>query len=119
MFKLADLTKYYSQCLEELGIKNQYVHSTRLKERIKQQYEDMIEDAQGRDVVLAFKGDIGDIVSNAAHTDFDNEGLVLAEASKIIRRDILQIENTVFNGTFNAECQEQWKWKSLFCVPSS
>ena len=107
VFKLADLTKYYSQCLEELGMKDEYVHSTRLKERIKQEYEDMIEDAQGRDVVLAFKGDIGDIISNATHTDFDNEGVVLAEACKIIRRDILQMGNTVFDGTFTAECQEQ------------
>ena len=107
VFKLADLTNYYSKCLEELGIKNHYVHRTRLKNRIKEEYEDMVEETVGRDVILAFKGDIGDIISNATHADFDNEGLVLAEASKILRRDILQMENTYFNGTFDVECQER------------
>ena len=66
----------------------------------------MVEDTHGRNVILAFKGDIGDIIANATHTDFDNEGLVLAEASKILRRDILAMENTNFDGTFDLECQE-------------
>ena len=68
VFKLVDLIKYYSQCLEELGIKDHYVHSTRFKERIKQQYEDIVEDSQGRDIVLAFKGDIADIMYYKCYT---------------------------------------------------
>ena len=49
----------------------------------------MVEETVGLDVILAFKGDIGDI-SNAPHTDFDNEGLVSAKARKILRGDKLQ-----------------------------
>ena len=43
VFKLADLIKYYSKCLVDLGVTDHYIHSTRFKERIKEQYEDMIE----------------------------------------------------------------------------
>ena len=60
VFKLSDLKKYYTECLHEMAVKDYHVHSTRFKERIKRQYENMIEDSQGREVVLAFKGDIGD-----------------------------------------------------------
>ena len=80
-FKLADLIKYYSKCLVDLGVTDHYIHSTRFKERIKEQYEDMIESTQGRDIILAFKGDIGDIISNAVYPDFNNEGKILVEAS--------------------------------------
>ena len=107
VFKLSDLKKYYTECLHEMGVKDYYVHSTRFKERIKRQYENMIEDSQGREVVLAFKGDIGDIITNATLTDYDNEGMIIAEACKILRRDLLQMEDTVFDGTFNFECQEK------------
>ena len=54
VFKLSSLISYYSQCLNELGIFNHYVRSTRFKKRIKGQYEDVIADTQGYDVVLAF-----------------------------------------------------------------
>ena len=119
VFKLVDLVKYYSECLHELGISDHYIHSTRFKEQIKRHYEDMIEDTNGRDIVLAFKGDIGDIISNATHTDYDNEGMIIAEASRILRRDILQMKDTIFDGTFNLDCQEKSIPESVKCLLKS
>ena len=62
---------------------------------------------------MAFRGDFGDIISNATYSDFDSEGLILAEASKIIRRDILQMNTTQFDGNFYKKCQEQSAAQSL------
>ena len=52
---------------------------------------------QGRDVLLGFSGDLGDlgeIISTAANIDFDNEGSSITEACKIFCRGLLQMENT-------------------------
>ena len=69
-------------------------------------YDDMFEKSQGRDVVLGFCTDLSDIVSSARDIDFDNGGAILAQACKILRRDILDMINTVFNGSFDKDCQE-------------
>ena len=119
VFKLADLSKYYSKCLEEYGIKDRKVHNTRFKKRILEQYEDMFEQSEGRDVILGFCGDLGDIISTATHVDYDNGGMIIAEASKILRRDLLQMENTVFDGKFDKHCQESSIPESIKCLLSS
>ena len=58
----------------------------------------MFEQTQGRDLILGFRGDLGDNISSATHVDYDIEGIIIIEASKILRRDLLQIKNTVFDG---------------------
>lgn len=119
VFKLAELSKYYSECIQELGIDNYKVHSTRLKQRIMGEFEDMYAQTQGRDVILGFRGDLGEIISTAANIDYDNEGIIIAEACKIFRRDLLQMENTVFNGKFDQQCQANAIPESIKCLLSS
>ena len=77
------MIKNYSERLKELGIIEYYVHSTRFKKRIMGQYEDMFEETHGSDVLLAFRGDLADIISSATHTDYDDEGMIIAETCKI------------------------------------
>ena len=58
VFKLAELSKYYAERLEELGIINHKVQNARLKQRIIQEYDDMYAQNQGRDVILGFRSDL-------------------------------------------------------------
>ena len=44
--------------------------------------------------------------------DWDNEAFILAEAAKILRRDVLLLENT-FDGTFNDSIQKNFIPHSL------
>ena len=39
---------------------------------------------------MAFNGDIGQVLGSSASTDYDNEGYILAESAKIVRRDMLK-----------------------------
>ena len=90
-FKLSDLTKLYSQSLETLEITLQNrIHSTRLKNRILSQFPDMNCFPDGREVIMVFNGDIGQVLGSSASTDYDNEGYILAESAKIVRRDMLK-----------------------------
>ena len=117
--KLADITKYYSEYLQKYGIENYKVHSTRLKQRIMEHFDDMYEQQQGRDIILGFTSDLSDIISSAKNSDFDNEGVILAEAGKILRWDILEMNDTVFNGMFNQNCQEDSIHDSVKCILST
>ena len=60
-----------------------------------------------------------EIISTAANIDFDNEGNIIAEACKIFRRDLLQMENTFFDGKFDEHCQESAIPESIKCLLSS
>ena len=119
VFKLADLIKFYTKNLNEVGITDHYVHSTRFKKRVMEQYEDMFEETQGKDVILAFRGNLADIISCATHTDYDDEGMLIADVSKILRRDLLKKDNTVFNGKFDPCCQEDSIPASVECLLST
>ena len=64
------------------------IHSTRLKNGILAHFEDLKELKEGREVFLAIKRDIDETLSIACHIDYDDEGYILAEAAKIICRDL-------------------------------
>jgi len=55
IFKLSDLTKMYAKFLTEFGLKIEgRIHSTRLKNRLLAQFEDLREHREGKEVILAF-----------------------------------------------------------------
>ena len=60
----------------------------------------------GRDVFLAFNEDIGTVLSNAYGRDFDDEGTILSQAARIVRRSMSETKYS-FNGTFGKDCQSQ------------
>ena len=49
---------------------------------------------------LCFDENVGDVLQSFYEMDWDDEDFILAEAAKILRRDVLPLENT-FDGTFN------------------
>ena len=51
--------------------------------------------------MLAFDGDIGQVLGSSASTDYDN-----TEAAKIVRRDMLKKTQQPFSGGFAENCQE-------------
>ena len=85
VFLLSSLTKRYCEKLKELQVElTGRLHSTRLKKRILSQFADLYEYKEGREILLAFGGDIGDALSSAASIDYEDEGYILAEAARII-----------------------------------
>ena len=66
MFKLADLTKIYKERLEQLGVQSSNVHSNRLKDKLMAQMPELESHRKGRNVLLAFKEDIGPVLSQAS-----------------------------------------------------
>ncbi|KAK3104423.1 hypothetical protein FSP39_001776 [Pinctada imbricata] len=112
VFKLSDLTKMYENRLKQLGYIGTKAHSTRLKCRILSALPDLEAHNQGRDVVLVFRSDIGEVLKYATKIDFDDEGMILSKAASIVRRDMLASKSN-FNGTFDTECQKDAVPESL------
>ena len=116
VFKLSDLTKLYSSRLEQLDIEHSSrVHSTDLKNRILAQFPDMSAHKEGREVFLAFNQDIGLALKGASKTNFDDEAICLANAAKIVRRDMLEL-TTKFTGSFQPNCQQSSVPKALLAL---
>ena len=61
---------------------------------------------KGRDVMLAFKEDIGLALSKACDHDADADAIHLAMAANIVRREMFQKRNN-FSGSFGPKCQEE------------
>lgn len=105
MFNLQALKKLYSDRIEELGAKNGQLH-TRFNERILDAVPDLQAKNKGKEVLLAFTKDIGHALKHACDADYDTDGLLLAKAANIIRRDIFKIKQ-VFNRQFIENCQQK------------
>ena len=102
VFRLADLVSLYCQRLQQLGIVNPNVNSTRLKEKLLEEIPELEAHKKGRDVLLAFKKDVGVALSQA----FDySEAIIVTKAAKILRRHMMEHKST-FNGTFDDQCVE-------------
>lgn len=104
VFRLAELTQMYSTRLQQLGgDTSTRVHSTDLKDRILANVPGLQAHKQGRDVMLAFNEDIGHALKNLYEQDFDSQAMILSQAAKIIRQDVLNTTSK-FNGTFASNC---------------
>ena len=76
IFILADLKKMYFDRLCQLTAKEEHkptVHSTRLKEKLLEQFSDMRAETSGRDVVMVFDNNIGSALLKACQQNFDND----------------------------------------------
>ena len=117
VFLLSSLTKRCCEKLKELQVElTGRLHSTRLEKRILSQLADLYEYKEGREILLAFRGDIGDALSSAASIDYDDEGYILAEAARIIRRDIKKQSYKPFVGKFGKNCQESFIPESVHAL---
>jgi len=102
VFRLGDLSCLYKERLQQLGIKSPNTHATRLKEQLLFHILELEAHHQGRDVLLAFKTDVGKIIAQASKY---GEAIYLAKAAGIIRNDMLKHKRP-FNGTFHNGCLE-------------
>ena len=90
VFKLSDLTKLYTELLNQLGVEvSGRVNSTRLKERLLAAVPDLSAHVHvnGKDILLSYDNDIGTVINFACESSFDSDAVVLAKAAKIVRRD--------------------------------
>lgn len=102
--RLADLAKIYTSALEQLGITTTAKFNTyHLKERIVHQVHSLEYLNKGHDVYLVFREDVGNMLQKG-HKDLDDEGMHLAKAAAIIRKDVLGNKYS-FNGSFDENCQ--------------
>lgn len=76
------------------------VHSTRLKEKLLAEIPELEAHKSGRDVLLAFKSDIGLALSQASNY---SEAIILGKAAKILRRHMTDHE-FIFDGRFHESC---------------
>ena len=107
VFKLTELAKLYSDWLEDLGATiTGPIHTTQLKDHILANIPDMQAHKHGRDVFLAFNEDIGTVLNNAYGRDFDDEGMILSQAARIVQRSMSETKYSS-NGTFGKDCQSQ------------
>ena len=104
VFSMPQLSKLYTARLQDLGVENCEVHSTRLRQKLLAAIPDLVPTLQGREFVLVFDKDIGDAIRQVC--SHDSELLALAKAAQLIRRELFQSNNS-FNGTFSSECQDR------------
>ena len=105
MFKLADLAKKYQQRLQDYGLPGR-VHSSRLKMRLLAHFPDLQAYADGHDIRLAFTSDLNATLKEAYkyRESWDDEGVHLAKAAKIVRRDMFLLKSE-FTGSFSEDSQ--------------
>ena len=114
LFRLSDLVKVYTNRLKELGMEvTGRIHSTRLKKRILSQFQDLRACNEGNQVYLIHEADIGGALKTACNINYDDEAFILAEAAKIVRRDMFCTEHDSFNGKFSSNCQASFVSSSM------
>lgn len=117
VFRLVELSRLYSSRLEQLGVNSDgRPHTSRLKDRLSAQIPQLEADKQGRDLLLAFKEDVGLALQRVNYAEScDTEGLHLAKAANIVRRHMQELKQS-FNGSFDKMCQENSAPSSLPCL---
>ena len=109
VFLLKELKKFYQERLElnnapEEFVKN--VHSTRLNLKILEEIPGLREEKQGKDVVLTLDGEMGRAIFEACQYSSQDDGFILAKATKIIRKDLFE-KDVSFNGDLSINKQNQ------------
>ena len=102
VFRLADLVALYQQRLQQLGVDDPNVNSTRLKDKLSSEIPVLEAHKKGRDVLLAFSEDVGTVLSKAL--DY-TEAIIITKAAKILRRRMIDHKSS-FCGTFHDNCVE-------------
>ena len=77
-----------------------------LQNKIIEYFSDAQEQDDGRNKVLVFQPGMRDMLKQAMKCDNEGDALVMAKATKIIRRDIIGSKRFHFNGSFPLGCQQ-------------
>ena len=82
VLKLSNLVKMYNANLEKFRINLvTRIHSTQFKSRLLSQFQDLPAHSSKKEVILAFKFNVGDAISTAAKADFNDDDYILARAA--------------------------------------
>jgi len=81
VFRLKDLCDLYSTRLQALGVVDYKVNATQFKDKICKYVPQLEAYPQGRNVLLAFKKDIGQALADACKYNTDEDALCLARAA--------------------------------------
>lgn len=66
VFKLAEVTKVYNNCLDEISNENlPYAHATRLKDQLLALYPDLTCQKSGRDVIFMIENNVADYMQQS------------------------------------------------------
>ncbi|WAQ99039.1 LOW QUALITY PROTEIN: hypothetical protein MAR_023412 [Mya arenaria] len=98
-----------------LGLDQVQVHTTRLKDWILAAILDLRSQTEGRDILIIYDDEIGTTFKQSFKDDCNSDALILAKASKFIRRDVFQLAQS-FNGCFPADCREKAVPQSLYAL---
>ena len=116
IFFLAELHSLYVSRLEALGVSKQ-VNRTQLKLSLLENFPEALERTQGKKVVIVVKRVIQDMLKEAVQQrDFTDDAKILAKASTIIRKNMLEFKGFTFSGRFGDQCQEKSVPTSLKCL---
>ena len=90
VFKLSELTKLVAERMTSLSVTSddQSVNRTRLKEQLLELIPGLREDKCGREVLLTFEPDVGDAIREACEYNDMTDGMCIARAARILRRDL-------------------------------
>ncbi len=97
VFQLAELVSLYHQRLQQFGMQAPDAHATRLKERLMAELPDLEAHKSGRDILLAFRKDIGPVLTEVLSY---SDALILAKAAKILRQHMVS-HKCNFDGAFD------------------
>lgn len=105
-FLLSELHKLYENRLKDFGIEKS-VNRFRLKNRLLGEFPEAQEQNDGRQTIIVFTEGLKSVLKEVLkERDFCDDTLVLAQAAKIVRRDMFSHEGFTFSGAFPLECQE-------------
>ena len=116
VFRLADLTKLYTNRLGQLGVEVAVrINSKYLKNRILIHLPHMKAYKEGRDVFLAYEDDVGSVLREGYQTDQDEQSVMMIKLADMIRQDIFT-HKTTFSGKFDHNSQVESVPRSLLSL---
>ncbi len=93
VFKLSDIKALYCKQLEEYGTPTEItknLHSSRLKSNILSRIPELAEQRKGKEILLIFREEIGKAIYEACQQSYEEDGVCLSKAAKIIRKQIAE-----------------------------
>ena len=115
VFTLSELSKLYDEQLERHGVKvDNKVHSTRLKDRLLDNFTNLTAVTHGREVFLTFNEHLG-LALQQMHQSTDADAVHLMHTVKMIRNDIFSNASN-FNGTSDSIQSVPQSLLTLICM---
>lgn len=98
IFRLSELVKMYDGKMGELGTEvSPRTNGTRIKEQSISLVPGLEAHYAKNRVVLSFKSDPGDMLSEASQTTFEDNAIILMKAANTVRKDYLRFSTSLMD----------------------